>query len=1585
MATGMLLAYPFAQARTGSSTTPFATILLTVPPSSDAITPLLQNARLELLDLTARNRLLNAPRRTRVSSSLEIVDELSSEIFRLLVRENRKLTFQSASTSVSANPDDPPTALPQPADDEVDERGIAKRHTNTKLQTLLPSEALQKRLLRLFHDAKTYIEEQGVNILYLTLGMLRWYEDAASTIERFAPLFLIPVTLERRTASERFTLHWTGEDPLANLTLAAKLKNDFGIVLPEAAELDDFAIDSYIAELTACLSAQTRWQILPDDMTLGFFSFAKFLMYRDLDPATWPATKALNTHPLICSLLRDGFNDAGLTLSGAEAEQAVRRLAADCFVLDSDSSQSLAIEEVRRGRNLVIQGPPGTGKSQTITNIIADSVRRGKRVLFVAEKMAALEVVKRRLDNLQLGGVCLELHSNKANKRLVLEEIKNTLALGHPLPNGEPEMLSSLEKVRTGLDNHCDRLASPIGSAGRSVFQSVGQLVKLTSDGLAVPGISLPNAQQWTTAELVERESLLFDLAAQITSHGIPANNPWRGVERKALLPIDLDGILNKVQEAQSAFAKSQEAQAQLSAALHCSAPETTAAAGLQLRNATAIANAPELDQASIAHDAWRAISAVNDLVQAGLKWRSEKEHFAPLLQDGAELSNLTATRDVIAKRGGSLLRFLFSDYRASQTRLRTLFRQVPRSGTEQVKMLNRLIEFQAIQGHINAAATLGSSCFGKLWASYDSPWPMLQAIVQWVQTLDKPDADLRALLATLPTVQPVRDCLPTAQQQFQTAQALFEDLFRELSLDTQVAFGQPTLSTVSFAALDSRLAAWLTAREQLSKWIYTSAACRKAQEAGLGTIVEQLSTGQLAPPQALGVFRYAYEATLIRQAAADKPELATFDGDQHSQSLSSFRKLDQSTQSVARFETASAHSNALPRTATSVGALGVLRSEMEKRRRHLPLRQLMKQAGSAIQAIKPVFMMSPLSVAQFLEPGVIEFDLLLIDEASQVQPVDALGAIARSQQIVVVGDDKQLPPTRFFSAFTTDDEGEDADEAGTGARDIESILGLCKARGVPERMLRWHYRSRHQSLIAVSNKEFYANSLFIVPSPWLEGGHLGLHFRFVPNGVFDRGATATNRVEARAVAQAIMQHALTSPERSLGVGTFSIRQKHAILDELELLRRSNPEAEPFFADHPAEPFFVKNLENIQGDERDVIFISVGYAKNADGYMAMNFGPLSSDGGERRLNVLITRAKLQCEVFSSITADDIDLERGRGRGVAALKGFLSFAEKGILDVAQPTQYAADSPFEEEVARALTASGYQVRRQIGIAGFFIDLAVLDSRKPGRYLLGIECDGAPYHSTRSARDRDRLRQAVLESHGWRIYRIWSLDWFQRPAEQLRRAIDAIEAAITTNGEPPAPVPVEIKPVELQRDDATIQAAENTLSVPYVEAQMDTVDLDRPQAAIEKVIEVEGPIHEEEIIVRIRQLSGLARAGSRVQTSVRTALANAVSQNKIVRDGEFYALPSQPVIVRDRSSVTSSSLRKPAMLPPKEVQAAILAIIDSSKGASTPDLATHVPRLFGFAASSSVLRSLVEEQITALERAGILQSQQGRWSRA
>jgi very-short-patch-repair endonuclease len=948
------------------------------------------------------------------------------------------------------------------------------------------------------------------------------------------------------------------------------------------------------------------------------------------------------------------------------------------------------------------------------------------------------------------------------------------------------------------------------------------------------------------------------------------------------------------------------------------------------------------------------------------------------------------AARLHIKQFGGSIFRLLSSLYRQAMRTLRSVLKaEPPKALTDRLAILDALIAAQNAWRTIQNMSDLGRRAFGTLWRGEDSRWDALSAIESW---------DAQAVGAAIPPgyrrlVQRIEDRAAVAR----SAAALLEQIaptmenadaiFKSVETNLSLAFATPagskasTIHDVPLGEMIARLQAWAAQPEAIAKWIAYWTRHRAVIAEGMAELAARLYDGRIAPAAAIDGLHMAYFETLMRRCVQEQPALAAFDGLSHERVLERFRQLDLKRIALARQEVALAHYECVPRGTAQIGEVGVVRQEIAKKRRHLPLRQLLKRAGNAVAAIKPVFMMSPLSIAQYVEPGALEFDLLLIDEASQVRPIDALGAIARVKRIVVVGDDRQLPPTRFFMALMDDADIEhDLEQDEFHAGDIESILGLCAAQGLPQRMLRWHYRSRHHSLIAVSNRQFYDSRLYVVPSPVRGSRESGLVFHHVADGAFDRGNSATNRVEAARVASAVMQHAQRTPEHSLGVGAFSVAQRDAILDELERLRRHNPGCEAFFATGKPEPFFVKNLENIQGDERDVIFISVGYGRDASGYLAMNFGPLSAEGGERRLNVLITRARTRCEVFSSITADDIDLNRATGKGPAAFKAFLSYAKSGVLDIGVAGEGEPDSAFEESVARAITACGFAVDHQVGVAGFFVDLAVKDPDNAGRYLLGIECDGRAYHASRSARDRDRLRQQVLEDRGWTIHRIWSTDWFNRPDDQLRKVLAAIELAkVRPAGRTRTPAPASVEPVAaIVREGGEDEIDDTLLAKPYEQAsfavplstEVHEVPLRRMMEIVTRIVRVEGPIHEDEIAARVRGLWNLSRTGARIQKAVMTALEEAIAQGTLLRDSEFISLSGDvEVPLRNRESAASPSLRKPETLPPAEIRRALHALIERHLGVSREQAIVAAARLLGFRSTSATLRETLDRQIDAL----------------
>ncbi|CAM5764511.1 hypothetical protein LMIY3S_01172 [Labrys miyagiensis] len=1567
--------------------------------------------RQALLDLGTRNRLINVPLRVKGVRTIEIVDEKSSEIYRLLT-EAKGLTFLPGRDPPSDDVEAPDsageaTSVSQPsAEEERDANGQLKCHTDLKLQTRLTGDGLQKRLFDMWYDARSFEEEQGVNILYLACGLLRWFEDEKSEVARHAPLILLPVRLERSSAAERFSLHWRGEPASPNLSIQAKLRSDFGLAVEDFRDEDDVDIVAYLADVARTVSGKKRWEVLPDAMVLGFFSFAKFLMYRDLDPENWPLGSPIDTHAPVAALLGDGFEGHEPIVANDQPIDPVIPPLALNHVLDADSSQAVAIEEVLRGRHLVIKGPPGTGKSQTIANIIAGAVLEGRRVLFVAEKMAALDVVQRRLRHVGLGPMTLELHSTKANKRLLLEELRRTRELTMKMQVQDPKVIGRLDEVQGELNRHAAKLHAPWGPSGISPYDLLGHLLAIREAG-GRAGFALEDAARWTGDEARARRDLMAELASRLATIGNPTTNIWRGVRREAVDPAELERLGQLMRSVEADLEAVEEAAASVGRDFGIGVNRIRDL-DMLLRIARATAALPsDADRQLLAQSAWREEAGrIAELVALGRNHQKVAVAAASLFRSQAWNVDLQPVRAEFAAHGASWFRVFSGRYRSAKAQLKAVLAiEMPSELSERLALIDGMIAAQDERRRFEALAPLGARAFGSRWAGENSEWSGLQAISDWWR--DHRPESLGPDFLTYLAARPRGGLGSLGATIMQSVPRLFEEL-KQLSAfldyDLPGSHGVDDCADLPTAELSAQLRLWLANLESLSRWIAFANRCRKARQAGLGSLVEGLLDGSVAGADLEATFERAYYEALRQDLFARWPELKLFDGELHDRLVAQFKVHDRDRIALARESVALKHQRERPTALGGIGPLGVLNGEMAKKRNHLPIRQLLDKAGPAIQRLKPVMMMSPLSVSQFLKPGVLAFDLLVIDEASQVEPVDAIGAIARARQIVVVGDERQLPPTRFFAKLTGEND-EVPDDETFQARDAESVLDLCLAKGMAFRQLNWHYRSKHQSLITVSNREFYDNRLLVVPSPHLGGSKsgaepAGLIFRYLPKAAYDRGNTRTNPEEAKAVAQAIMAHARRHASQSLGVATFSVAQRQAILKELELLRRESPATETFFTREGHEPFFVKNLENIQGDERDVIFISVGYGRSAEGYLAMSFGPLNLEGGERRLNVLISRAKYRCEVFSSIRGEDIDLGRADARGVAALKLFLTYAESGRLGDAVETGREADSPFEEQVAIRLRSRGHAVAHQIGSAGFFVDLAVVDPEKPQRYLLGIECDGAQYHASRSARDRDRLRQHVLEAQGWVIHRIWSTDWYLRPQEELAKVEAAVERAraiwlrrdadlagtappaASASGSEGVALPPEL---ELPGQPGITATEPSSLSRPYVEATLKTtrthelheISTARMAAYVVGVVQAEGPVHEQEIVARIRDAFGLARAGNRVRDAVQDGIDVARMTDKIA-GGPFYALPDAPVVVRDRSQVMSQGLRRPDMLPTQEVEAAFLAVIAANYGAPRDALLTAAARLFGFATTSSVLRERLDEVLTAMLFKGLLKRQ-------
>ena len=1552
----------------------------------------LEESRRDVLDLSLRNPLINfRPSKRR---GLEVVDELSQELFKILVSGERTMYFlpvpegEAEPESSSDVPNELLALLAEPASGPG---ATAARHTDNKLQTALTLTDLSLRLRETYRQARLSIEEQGVNVLYLALGMLRWYEADGGSTERRAPLVLIPARLSQSDVRENFKLSWTQDEIEPNLSLEAKLNQDFNVRLPEMPLEEDLDIDAYLAGVERAVAKQPRWSVERNEIHLGLFSFSKLLIYKDLDPATWPEEDHPADHPLVRQL----FGQDGFTYQAPEFDQdghPDRDLgeAGLHSVVDADSSQTLAILDAMNGRNLVIQGPPGTGKSQTITNLIGEALARGMTVLFVAEKMAALEVVKRRLDTVHLGDACLELHSHKTNKRAVLEELRHTLSLGRPADDDGTEDRVLHKESRSRLNDYSRAVNTPVAGSELSPHQLVGRLARLEADGLAVEGKGLPvrDSVSWSAEDFTRRRALVGEMQELVRAVGVPRRHRWWTCGRLHFAPTEVHTIREVVGEASGALHRLGRDADALGKALRRDAPFRDLT-GADLRRATRIARrwleAPGLLGADHRQAGWTTdADRIIEVASAARRYAAVRsEHDAVLLPEAWD-QDVLADRGALHAYGGKWWRFLSGPFRDARRRVTGLCREAaPEAVQQQIELVDAILEAKRLRLAITESGDLVARLFVErtLDDSAEAHRSFAEAAT-WLLDLHRDeadgliDSDIHDLLDQALDRAGVEAAAGACERAMEALSEALDSMTATLELRKDRFETGETLEELTYGDLD----AWLQDAHDRAASVHDVVRFnqleRRSTESGIGEVAEAAASREDAAEQLTGLFEHACYSAWLDLAFRERPALSEFDGATHAGIIEQFRELDTAQFHHNRALIAERHWQQLPRHQGG-GQLGVLRREFQKKRRHLPVRRLLKDAGRAIQSIKPVLMMSPLSIAKYIPPGSVEFDLVVFDEASQVRPVEALGAIIRGRQAVVVGDSKQLPPTSFFDRM-----GDDGQEEGSQTADLESILGMFSAQGAPERMLRWHYRSRHESLITVSNHEFYDNRLVVFPSPDAGRADTGLAFRHCPDASYER--RGINTAEAKTVALAVIEHARTSPDLTLGVAAFSNVQARRIEDEVDILRRRDPSCEEFFTEHPEEPFFVKNLENVQGDERDVILISIGYGKIGGAHLPMNFGPLNQDGGERRLNVLITRARQRCAVYCNFVGADLDLRRSGARGVEALKTFLEYAETGSIDIPRATGREADSPFEEAVAAKLRSLGLDIEHQVGSAGFFIDLAVLDPSRPGRYLLGIECDGASYHSSRSARDRDRLRQQVLEGLGWTIHRIWSTDWFRDPQREVARIEEAVRAARAAGGDTP-PVPVRQDAQPLDRISEPEPAVVMPMR-PYTLAALETGPLygelsevppDRVAEWISRVVEAESPVHFEEAMLRIREAVGVGRVGSRIRKRMRWGASVGVDSGSFREDaqGFLWRLDHEVAEVRRRDGDIPASLRRPEMIATEEIGTALVHIVRASYGIKPADAAREASRLFGFKQAGKAIDERFRQVLDQLVADGAL----------
>lgn len=1762
----------------------------------------------KLLDLTTRNRLLHLPDGAKCVR-LTCPDPAKLED---ILAEGKRIRVV-AMPDLEAGGRDSALYEQQNRENLRDEYARSALNRNEVLG-VHEKNKLDTALVELYRSARSDLDEGGANTLFLAIGLLKWKKSADDPKTYSAPLILLPVKLERKSALSGVTMSMLDEEPRFNLTLLELLRHDFELNIPGLeGELptDESGID--VEGIWNTVRRAVRdipgFEVTPE-LVLGTFSFAKYLMWKDLVDRSGQLMES----PIVKHLLeRQAEGGDAITYGDfPRADELDQKITpSELFTpLPADSSQLAAVVASTQGHSFVLDGPPGTGKSQTIANMIAHNLALGRRVLFVAEKMAALDVVYRRLEEKGLGEFCLELHSSKTSKVSVLKQLERAWDASEAMTAAEwSSEASQVQRLRDKL-NGVVSLLHKRWPNGLSVYQSMGRVIHYGSP--AIPRLNWPAGTTHDLPVMTQLRDVVRRLDLNSTAgHALSASfkllsrTEWSNGWQESLVSAsrELCGAIDELEGAQEGFilasqlplkarqydeiaplirfadtlgrahgvdlsfsfavnAKSKEAVARqaialisdyhkLDQGLSVSPTKNVKLAVVAARQAIQLINEyrkldpqlsfssmdnvksimtasvqtialineyrkldPELSfsstesvksteaaarqaiahiheyrklepELSLAYSA-KACQKIN-LQQIERDWVQAEGKFwflATLAKKkvGLQLSSEGGTAgipDVVAD---------LAKLRQMKTLLDKLevlhveLREVPGwaflgSNLSKMGAALRLLgeldvvssELQGVPGWAFLASNLAKMDAAlRLLSDLDALSADLQGFPGWallksdlskmdsaLRLLDELDAlpleayeipgwaslgsDLSQMDAALQLSENLRSGIgsmalsPEHSIELRSATAtLVVDANELLGADGTIisalkrlksAFARMTNSLDCFKSLSTESSEITTdllslraaanaicmQEAQLKSWCDWCRVRHEAEGLGLKPLADAVTESTLPAGGASDAFETAYARWFATQVIDSEPLLRNFVSAEHMSDIQAYRQAEDHLSKLSVRYVRAKLCGLIP-SKNDVGKQGgfaILKHELQKSRRHKPVRQLAVEMGDAMQKLAPCMLMSPLSIAQYLPADLALFDLVIFDEASQIAPWDAIGSIARGKQVVIAGDPRQMPPTSFFNraASASEDDTED---------DMESILDECLGAGIPSHSLSWHYRSRHESLIAFSNHRYYDSNLITFPAP--ETRASAVEWRYV-DGVYSRGKGRNNQAEAEAmVAEAVRR--LTDPQfvaqgLTIGIITLNSDQQTLVTNLLDQARQKYPEIEPFFQEGLAEPVVVKNLETVQGDERDLIMLGIGYGPTEPGSksMTMNFGPLNKEGGWRRLNVAITRARREMLVFTSFDSAMVDLNRTNARAVRDLKHFIDFANRGPRALAEAVQGSVggyDSPFEEAVAEGVRRKGWEVVPQIGVSRFRIDLGIVHPDRPGDYLLGVECDGATYHSAATARDRDKVRSAILQGLGWHLLRVWSTDWWIDKEGALDRLDLAIKAQLEISRATPRPVFTVFVPAiaaslpenlntkdDLMVDMPPVAALNHIVSsAPQPEVHFaKAVVHDLPMSAkqyhvtdfadlsgqinpelfysdeynpvlatlIDRVLEHEAPILDTLLVQRIARAHGFMRSGRLIRERVLELTEQKYHLQIDAADALFVWQNEQhrQDWTHYRTPATDNDLRSIEEIAMEELNAAASTV-------SAEDQALEIARLFGVRRLTSSARSKIEEAI-------------------
>ncbi|QKT05415.1 DUF4011 domain-containing protein [Mycoplasma sp. OR1901] len=1265
-------------------------------------------------------------------------------------------------------------------------------HNKKSVYSSVNGKEQDERLKKLYKNYTSFQDEFSINTLFVSVGYLKWYETQEDDNEHYAPLMLIPTNLKEESKNKKrvYQLNFDDESVLQpNETLLQKLETTYKIKIDSSIldnELDNYSKYLKFKELLISKFTDHRWEII-DTLYLSVFNFTKINMYKDLEENENKIVLN-NFIKVLSNVETDEEKFDKIDEENIEEKFTNNEL---YHILDADSSQEIAIQKAINGESFILQGPPGTGKSHTITNIISELLARGKKILFVSEKKAALDVVYNNLKKIGLESYSIPIHNEDLDKKVILNELYKSLEKGNKTIN---IINSQIENIYTKynnsskfLNNYGKELLIQKEPIGMNLYHMISNYYKLDSFNDLI--FKIDNFYNLDLPKIESISNSLVELEERINFFNKkPQQNSWYGLKWHSYDEIKKEDLVSLISNLSLNINRIDD----LLIEKHQSFTFNKEKFGSNIEVITnifrKIINFKNKYQAKLDIDAFnfnldKEIELYKNILDETKKINELESQLSNLYNlDSIDSYDFNTIKESYFDYKNKFLKFLNSKWRSALKNINSFSKDKKSDLIVFENNIDNIIDYK-IRKHLvkDYIQQLNYKISDYKFDNLDQTYEMLQ-LISYIKNQEMISNFRINTEHFITRVNNDYGYINDINEWLNKVSSWVDNINH-----LQNAFNIDILNikNLNKSDLSSNLDKLVNDQAYIRSIVELNHNIITLKNNNLSDFVDKI----LEEPDVSNykeIFQKRLYKLLIDYHLNQINDSYKFTNTTLEISKNEFALVDEEIKKIAKIKVDAKLLSQIP-SMEGIGAsnpeIKILKAEANKSRRIMPFRKLFQKIPNLLLQLKPCLMMSPLSVSKYLSGTDIKFDVVIFDEASQIRPENAIGAIYRSKQLIIVGDNEQLPPTSFFDTINDDEEIDEEyqDENDISIKGFDSILDLSNI-ALKTIKLRWHYRSEFDQLIYPSNYAIY-DDLVTFPANRLPARFEAIGYQKV-SGIFENGI---NKVEAEFIINLlhdIMKE--NSNKLSIGIVTFNIKQQLYIESLVEKFRDKHPEFEHFFDRNSKEPLFVKNIETVQGDERDIIIISSVYGKDEKGNVPMRFGPINHKNGYKRLNVAFTRAKKGIILVSSLSWTDIDLERSNSRGVQFFKDYLRIAEFGIENEQKTDQEELKNGFEDELYNELVSHGFKVKRHIGSSDFKVDLAVLHPEDENNYLLGIEIDAASYNWAKTTRDRDKLRQEILKTRGWNVYRVWSVDWFRNKTQQLQKLLNVINQTIESSKE-------------------------------------------------------------------------------------------------------------------------------------------------------------------------------------------------------